>query len=273
MRYLRQYERGKDGGRKRKSAGDSKREENHVATLKEVSDKTLKRIHILGIQKFGPSPFREHFERWLMNLTDVLTEFESNPNVNADEQFVKERTQILSAIKAELEERRRKETALEEAYKNLADSRNLLDQIKKEHATRMGKVKGQKNREIRRLNKNIDSLRAELDYIVRLKTGFFRGVSKKEREQKEMETTQEINAKQRELELAMLAFTEVQESLRDEYDGKRQPIVEQIRDCLKKIESLETDGSLEERWFACEALIDAVNTFLQRKTLQQHKPA
>jgi hypothetical protein len=31
---------------------------------------------------------------------------------------------------------------------------------------------------------------------------------------------------------------------------------------------METDGSLEERWFACEALADAVNALMQRKKLQ-----
>ena len=120
---------------------------------------------------------------------------------------------------------------------------------------------------------NIDSLREELDNIVRIKTGLFRGISKKDREQKEIETTQELNTEQRELELAMLDFTEIQERLRDEYERKRQPVIEQIRDCQKKIEILETDGSREDRWFACEALVDSVNALLQRKTLQLHQPS
>ncbi len=47
--------------------------------------------------------------------------------------------------------------------------------------------------------------------LVRMKTGFFRGVSKKDREQKEIETTQELITAQGELELAMLEFTKAQE--------------------------------------------------------------
>src|SRR5208283_2305150 len=209
--------------------------------------------------------FSEHFDRWLVNLTDILSEFESSPNISADDQFVKERSQILSIVKIELEERRRKEASLEGAAKNLSNNKNLLERIKEEYATRTREIKRQKNSETKRLNKNIDSLRKELDYIVRMKTGIFRGISKKDREQKEIETTQELNTVQRELELAMLGFTEVQERLRDEFESRRQPVIEQIRDCQKKIENLETDGSLEDRWFACEALIDAVNTLLQRK--------
>ena len=268
MRYRPPYGKVKDRGQKHRPGGNSKREEKHVATMKEVSDKTLKRLRILGSQKFGSSPFSEHFDRWLVNLTDVLTEFESSPNIKLDDQFVKERSQILSIVKIELEERLRKEASLEDAVKSLSNSKNLLEQIKKEYSTGMGEIKKQKNREIKRLNNNIDSLRKELDNIVRTKTGIFRGISKKDREQKEIGITQELNSEERELELAMLGFNEVQERLRDEYEGKRQPVSEQIRDCQKKIENLETDGSLEDRWFACEALIDAVNTLLQRKTIQ-----
>lgn len=100
-----------------------------------------------------------------------------------------------------------------------------------------------------------------------MKTGLFRGISKKAREQKETETTQGLNTGQRELELAMLDFNVAQEKLQDEYEKKRQPIIEQIRNRQKKIENLETDVSLEDRWFACEALADAVNALLERKTL------
>ena len=273
MGYHPQYGKVKDRGRKRRSTGNSMREEKHVATMKEVSDKTLKRIRNLGSQRFGSSPFSEHFDRWLVNLTDVLSEFESNPNIRADGQFVKERSQILSIVKIGLEERRRKEDTLEEANKNLSNSKNLLNSIKKEYDSRTSEIKRQKNSETKRMYNNINSLREELDNIVRIKTGLFRGISKKDREQKEIETTQELNTEQRELELAMLDFTEIQERLRDEYERKRQPVIEQIRDCQKKIEILETDGSREDRWFACEALVDSVNTLLQRKTLQLHQPS
>ena len=270
MGYHPRYGKVKDRRGKPKSAPDSKREEKHVPTVKEVSDRTLRRIRNLGSQKFGSSPFSEHFDRWLVNLTDVLSEFESNPNISADDQFVKERTQILSIVKIELEERRRKEASLEEAIKSLSNSKNLLERINEEYATRTREIKGQKNSEIKRLNNNIGCLREELDYIIRMKTGLFRGISKKDREEKETETTQELNTGQRELELALLDFTEVQERLRDEYERKKQPVIEQIKDCQKKIENLETDGSREDRWFACEALIDAVNALLQRKKLQLH---
>ena len=101
-----------------------------------------------------------------------------------------------------------------------------------------------------------------------MKTGFFHGISKKKREQKELAIAQELNDKQTELELVMLDFSAKQKELRAEYDRKREPVLEEIKKFHRIIQTLETDGSLEERWFACEALIDAVNSFLQRKATQ-----
>jgi hypothetical protein len=248
-------------------------EENHVAAAEEVVERTLRRLRTLGSQRFAPSPYREHFDRWLMNLSDVLSEFESSPNISVDDQFVKERTQILSNVGLELEERRRKEASLEEAIKSLSNSKNLLKRINGEFAARVREIERRKNSEIKRLCGNIDNLRGELDDTVRMKTGLFRGISKKAREQREAYIAQGLNIGQRKLELAMLDFTVVQERLREEYERKRQPVIEQMRDRQKKIESLETDGSLEDRWFACEALVDAVNALLQRKTSQPHQPA
>ena len=219
----------------------------------------------MGIQKFGSSPFSEHFERWLMNVTAVLSEFESHPNIIVDDEFVREFSQTLSNIKLQLENLSRKETSLDQELNNLSDWRNRLKQINKEYATLAGAIRGQRNREIKRLNSTINRLKRDQDKVIRMKTGFFRGVSRKDREQKEIAIAQELNDKQRELDLVMLDFSAKQKELQAEYDRKREPVLEEIKKFRRIIQIMETDGSLEERWFACEALIDAVNTFLQRK--------
>jgi hypothetical protein len=103
-----------------------------------------------------------------------------------------------------------------------------------------------------------------------MKTGFFRGISKKDREQKELAAAQALSNAQRMLELAILDFTEERKSLRDEFENKREPLIHQIKDAQKKAESTEVDGSLEDRWFACEALADSINALLQRKALELH---
>ena len=261
-------ERRKDRKRVRRGISKPLLEEKHAPTEREITEVTLKRLHTLGIQKFGSSPFNEHFDRWLMNVTAVLEEFESHPNINVDDEFVKERSQTLSTIKVQFETLSRKEATLDQELKNQSDWRNRLKQINKECATLTGAIRGQRNREIKRLNSIINGLKKDQDIVIRLKTGFFHGISKKDREQKEMAISQELNNKQTELELAMLDFNVKQKELQTEYDRKKEPVLEQIKKFHKIIQNLETDGSLEERWFACETLIDALNTFLQRKATQ-----
>ena len=261
-------EKRKDRKHVRKGTAKPIREEKQPATEREASELTLKQLHTLGIQKFGSSPFSEHFDRWLTNITVVLDEFKSHPNIGADDQFLNESSQILSSIKDQLEVICRKETALDQELNNLSDWRSRLKQINQEYATLTGAIKGQRNREIKALYKVINLLKKEQDEVIRMKTGFFHGISKKNRERKEMVIVKELNDKQTELELVMLDFSAKQKELRAEFDRKREPVLEEIKKFRRIVQTLETDSSLEERWFACEALIDAINSFLQRKAAQ-----
>jgi uncharacterized phage infection (PIP) family protein YhgE len=258
-------EKAKAREQKRRSSGSYISEENHVPTSEEVADRTLNRLRNLGNQRFALSPFSEHFGRWLMNLRDVLSVFESSPAISPDDQFAKERSQILSNVELELEEKRREETSREKAIKSLSDNEVLLERIEEEYAARTGEIEGRKNGEIKRLSGNIDGLKEELDRIARMKTGIFRALSKKAKAQKEAEATERLNSAQRELALAAQHLTAEQERLQDEYERRKQPVIEQIQDQQKESENQEIDGSLEARRAACEALVNAVNALLQRK--------
>jgi hypothetical protein len=243
-------------------------EEKQPATERELSELTLKRLHTLGSQKFGSSPFSEHFERWLKTVTSVLDEFKSNPNICVDDQFVSECSQTFSNIKHQLESISRRETGLDQELNTLLDWRSRLKLINKEYAALTGAIRGPRNREIKRLNNIIKSLKREQDEVIRVKTGFFHGVSKKNRERKETAVVQELGDRQRELELVMLDYSAKQKMLRTEFDRKREPVLEEIKKFRRIIQIMETDDSLEERWFACEALVDSINSFLQRKGTQ-----
>lgn len=244
--------------------------EKKFLTEREISEATLRRLHILGRQKFGSSPYSQHFQRWLSNIESVLAEFELNLNIGVDDQFIKEYSEILSIIRQQLENRKLRESTVDQEIKYLSECRSLLQQIDADYVTKEKARRIQKNRAVKSLNNEISRLSKEQDNVIRIKTGFFRGISKKEREQKELEILQEINAKQTELELLILNFSSGQKMFREEFEAKREPVLEQIKRFRKMVRELEMDGSLEERWFACEALIDSVNTFLQRKAAESN---
>ena len=184
-----------------------------------------------------------------MNVTAVLGEFESHPNINVDDEFVRERSQTLSAITLQLENLSRKEATLDQELKNQSDWRNRLKQINKEYATLAGTIRGQRNREIRRLNGIINRLKKDQDSVIRMKTGFFHGISKKDREQKEMTIAQELNNRQTELELVMLDFNAKQKELQAEYRQKKRA----CDGANKKIS--QNNSKLRDGWFLGRALV------------------
>jgi hypothetical protein len=260
------HEKKKAKGKKHRSSLKYLFEETHVPTPEEVVEKTLGRLRSLGNQTFAVFPFSVYFDDWLVNLKDALIAFESSPNIAVDEQFLKECSQVLANVERALEERRRGESSLEEAVKRLSDSKILLEQIEEEYAARIRALEGRKNSEIGRLRATIADLKGELDDLARMRAGLFRAISKRAKAQKEAEVTQKLNDAQSELELTVRNFNAEQISLRNECEQKKQPVITQIRDCEKKNERMVADDSLEDRRLACEALVNAVNAFLQRKT-------
>jgi hypothetical protein len=99
-----------------------------AVTMVEFVECTLKRLHTLGTQKFGSSPFSGHFNRWLVNVETVLSEFEEYYSVCVDAQFRAECAETLNMVRLQLEERRRKEADAEQEIKNLQYCKNALKQ-------------------------------------------------------------------------------------------------------------------------------------------------
>ena len=126
------HEKSKARRRKHRSADSSTLEKSRAATAEEVVDGTLKSLSNLGNQRFGSSPYGEHFGRWLTDLKYVLEVFESSPSIGADDEFIHERSQILSSIELKFDERRRKEASLVDSVKNLSDDKTLLKRIEEE---------------------------------------------------------------------------------------------------------------------------------------------
>jgi hypothetical protein len=258
-------EKKKTRGRKRSSSGKYLLDENQALTLEAVAEKTLSSLRSLGGQTFAVFPFAAYFDDWLVSLKAVLVAFESDPSVSTDEQFLKERTQILADVEQQLEERRRKEASIGEAITSLAKNKTLLERIEKEYAASARAIEARKNREIKRLNRDIAVFRVELDDLAEVKAGLFRAMSKKAKAQKEAEITQRLNGAQSALESAVPNSVAEQESIRKDFEKRKQLVTAQIAQLQKEVTAADVDGSLVDRQAACEALANAVNAILKRK--------
>ncbi len=244
--------------------GSEPYEGKHILTAEEAADKALIKLRNLGDQKFGLSPFSEHFIRWLVNLRDALSEFESSPAIRVDSQFVAERSKILLSVEFSIEEMRRREASCEEAARSLSDARAFLRQVEEEHARKVREVEEQRDGELKRLSSSISVLREELDRLARKKLGIFGAISKKAKAQREIEVGQRLDAAQEELASAERGFNSELERLCSEYEERKRSAVEMMEERRKEVDSYEVDGSFETRRVVCEALISAVNA-LQRR--------
>ena len=248
-------------------AGGKYLPEKQIATVEEVVEKTLGSLNKLGNQIFALSPFSQYFDDWLVNLREVLSEFESSPAISADDQFVKERSQTLVDVEGELAEKRLKEAELAETAKTLSENNHLLVQIDEEYAAKTREIGSRNNSKIQHLTQNVQNLEEELDQLKQMKTSFLGAFSKRAKEQKLAIATQKLNSAKSELELTVQNFTVEQEKLHDEYEKKKQAVIEKVQSLEKEVENLETDSSLEARQAACNALVNAVNALIQRKTI------
>jgi uncharacterized phage infection (PIP) family protein YhgE len=258
------HKKAKVKGQKHRFSGKYPLEETEAPTFEEEVEKTLGRLHSLGGQTFAFSPFSQYFDDWLLSLKSVLSEFELNPAVNVDEEFVKERSQIISDVEVKLAERRREEAVFVEATRKLADQNHLLVQIDREYAAATRKLASKRNGEIKRLTRKVHDFEEELDETSLMKTGI-NPFARRAKSQKIAEITQKLDAAKSELESAVKTFEVEQEKLHDEYEKKKQVAIKQVRKLEKEVEHLDTDGSVEDRRVACEALVNAVKALLQRK--------
>ena len=259
------HEKTKAKREKHQSRNKLLQEENKTATFQELAEKTITSLKRLGSQVFAVSPFSNYFDDWLVNLKEVISEFESNHAVSVDEQFSKERLEIFSRVELELGERRHEEANLEKESKRRSEANHLLLQIDEEYAAKTREIGPKRNTEIQRLTRNVHDLEEELGRIGRMKTSIFGPFSKKAKAQKEADIGQKLSLAKNELVATVEKFKVEQEKLHDEYEKKKQIIIAEVRNLEEKIESLEKDNSLEARRKATEALVNAVNGLLQRK--------
>jgi hypothetical protein len=257
---------------KRGTGGGHRLEEEHITTPTEVVDKTFNSLSRLGNQRFAVAPFHEHYDRWLLSVRSVLSEFEANPTVTVDDRFKEESSRVLSGIELILKDRRVKETSNDEAVRrasrSVMDAKSLLAHAEREYAGKMSQIAGEKEHAVRPIVTNMGKVREELNRIVRMRAGFLRGVSKKAKAQKTTEATQKLDSTEKELTRIEQSFASEQQKLQNEYQRRRRQILEQIANYQREIENLEAgmqaDDALDARHAACNALISAVNSLLQR---------
>ena len=240
------------------------RDETPQATAQEVAEKTINGLGKLGNQIFALSPFSQYYDDWLVTLRQNLSEFESNPVIKVDEQFVKERTQIFLDIEGALAETRLQESNLTAEAKALADNNHLIVEADKTYAEKTRELSNKRNSDVQRLTSQIRELEEQQAIQQDVKIGFFKFREKREAAEKLAKTSKDLAEAKTELEMTLGNFTAEQEKLHDNYAKHKQELNETSDRLHKELEKLETDTSTEPRQTACNALSESINGLLKR---------
>jgi len=247
-------------------------EEEHDLTATEIVNRAINSLSRLGNQRFAVAPFYEHYDRWLLSVRSVVSEFEASSAVVVDAPFKEESSRALTEVELALKERRFKENskdeALRNASRNLLDTKSLLSQTEREYAARMKDIATKREHTISPIATNLGRVRQELSRISRMRAGFLRGISKKAKAQKTTEATRRLDTTKMELATVERSFAAEQRKLQHEHERRKKQILEQLANHQREIENIEgettADDALETRQAACHALVDAVNALVQR---------
>jgi cytochrome c556 len=239
-------------------------EETPIASSEEITDKTLKALNSLGNQIFALSPFSQYFDDWLVNLEQVVLQFETNAAIEVDEQFQKERIQIFKDLQEALAKEKLEESNLTTEAKALSDNNHMMVEADREYARNTRDLCNRRNSEIQRLSAKIRTIEDEIALQQQTKFGFFSFNEKKRAAVKLAQTNQNLTIAKNELETATQNFTAEQDKLHDNYTKLKQDLNKKSDDLHGEIERLETDTSLAIRQAACNSLAQTVNNLLSR---------
>ncbi len=248
-------------------------QEETKVSAKELVEKTLAESNKLGNQIFPLSPFSQYFDNWLVNLRQLVSEFESNSTIKVDEQFVKDRSQILLDVESALAQKRLEESSLSEDEQALSDNNILFEETAKDYAEKTKELNSKRDAEVERVTKRIHELENEVTKqevrrnarrVFKYKSRKEYNIARKKAKEKLDRTKEELKSKKNELEVALQSFSVDQENLDEEYEKKNKEMAECAERLHKELEKLEIDTSIDARQAASNALANAINFLIQR---------
>jgi chromosome segregation ATPase len=255
----------KSKAKKPKTGAKYLKEESAEPTLQEIAEKTVASIERLGSQTFALSPFSQYYDDWLVNLRQVVTEFEANSNVKGDEAFTKTREQAFFDVQAALAELRVKESTLSESEKELHNVNHQLGDADADYAEKTRGLSNKRNADVQRLTTRVKALEEDVANQEKLKFGFFQFSAKKEAAKKLQQSQNELTAAKTQLEVTLQNFNLEQDKLHDSYVAKKQEFSAKSDSLRKEIEQLEIDTSVQARKEVSTRLSAAVNELIKRQ--------
>ena len=226
----------------------------------EVTSRVMNSLEHLGSQRFGLPPYSEHFRRWMVDVESVLNEFKTSLPESSGPEYSNPITEILSAVRSELDNRIGAEEALSakvtDLQAQLAENERERADLESEQRTKIHETKRNSDKSVRKLRGEIDALDAQRLKLLQQKPTFLERIFGNAKVRVET-SSRSLHSKRADLEHKEENLKQNMNSLRVGYRQRRKPLDEreaELRRQLAEIRASTVDDAVEVRKAACEQL-------------------
>jgi hypothetical protein len=272
---------------KKKSARD-RREQREASTFYEetppidpsqIRSNTLNALEHLGTQRFPLPPYSEHLQRWMKDVSTLMSDFESQLPDAANEQYRENIAKVMSNLQLALKERTKTETdvssKLADGQRRLAAYQSELSKLDQDYKTRTHEMRKRHEQSSERLRREIQRLDEERLRILHTKPTLIQRLLRRPDVDLEKKADA-LRSKKNALGDRKDGLKHDLEKLRAEYESKRKEISEQLsvlRADLKEPGYSKLDDGLELRNVACQNLRREVEIAVDRLLEQKDSSA
>ncbi len=245
----------------------------------QVSSKTANVLEHLGNQRFALPPFSEHFQRWMMDVRSVLTDFESELPDAADQSYHESVEKILSSTQNVLDKHVDTEKGISEETSKLQQELTAceIEILKQQRKYRVGAhdVRRGYERSAEKLRGDIDSLDKKRSKLLRKGPNLLEKILR--RPEKGLEASASaLQAKRIALGNKKEALQRDLEDLRTTHRSNSKQMMERreaLRAKLAEFNRNTLDDALEVRKRASQELCQVMAEAVKRLSGQQPPPS
>jgi predicted nucleic acid-binding Zn-ribbon protein len=250
-------------------------EEEHQIEPSQIRSSTLNALEHLGSQRFPLPPYSEHLQRWMKDVSSLMSDFENQLPQAANQQYKENVAKILSDLQLALNERTRAETnassKLAEGQRRLAAYQSELSKLDQDYKTRTHEMRKRHEQSSDRLRTEIQRLDEERLRILHTKPTLIQRLLRRSDGDLEKKTNA-LRSRKNALGDRKDALRQDLEQFRVEYESKRKEITEQLKIMRKKLKDSgdnKVDDGVQLRDVACRNLRQevemAVDGLLEQK--------
>lgn len=272
----------------KKQSSKEKRGERQTSTFYEeptpidpsqVSSKTANALEHLGNQRFALPPFSEHFQRWMMDVRSVLTEFESELPDAADQSYYASVEKILSSTQNGLDKHVDAEKGISEETSKLQQELTAceieISKLQREYKAGAHDVRRGYERSAEKLRGDIDSLDKKRSKLLRKGPNLLEKILR--RPEKGLEASASA------LQVKRIALGNKKETLQRDLEDLRTTHISNSKQMTERSEALRAklaefkrntlDDALEVRKQASQELCQVMAEAVKRLSGQQPPPS